>query len=171
MVITMTKTRTENATVGCGVTARYPSLIVFLILCFSAATFGRLFPPDSWYASLNRPDYAPPNWVFGPVWTVLYLMIAVAGWLVWKSSVSTGKRLTLTMFGIQLLLNAVWSVIFFGWHQPGWALLEIGVLWLTIATTILSFKRHSSPAAVLLFPYLAWVSFAAIFNYGFWSLN
>jgi benzodiazapine receptor len=151
--------------------SKYPALVAFVVLCFAAATIGRFFPPDHWYASLNRPSYAPPNWVFGPVWTILYLMMAVSGWLVWKSHVSASKPRALTMFGVQLLLNAAWSAIFFGWHQPGWALLEMGLLWLALVATIVLFKRHSATAAMLLVPYLAWVSFAAVLNYGFWSLN
>jgi len=152
------------------VSSQYPALIAFVVMCFAAAGIGGFFPPDDWYASLNRPSYAPPNWVFGPVWTMLYLMMAVAGWLVWKSN-AAGRTLALTMFGVQLLLNAAWSVIFFGWHEPGWALLEMSTLWLAILFTIVLFKRHSVIAAVLLIPYLAWVSFAAVLNYGFWSLN
>jgi len=143
----------------------------FIVLCFSVAATGSLFPPDDWYASLTRPGYAPPNWLFGPVWTMLYLMIAIAGWLVWKSSPADSKRLALTAFGVQLLLNAAWSALFFGLHQPGWAFFEICLLWTAILTTILLFRRHSTAAAVLLMPYLAWVSFAAVLNYGFWSLN
>ena len=150
--------------------SQYPALIAFVVLCFAAAGIGGFFPPDDWYASLNRPSYAPPNWVFGPVWTVLYFMMAVAGLLVWKSN-AAGNVLALTMFGVQLLLNAAWSAIFFAWHQPGWALLDMSILWLAILTTIILFKRHSAIAAVLLIPYLAWVSFAAVLNYGFWSLN
>ena len=167
----MSQPQAPKTSVTHATSAQYPALIVFVVLCFAAAGIGGFFPPDSWYASLNRPSYAPPNWVFGPVWTLLYVMMAVAGWLVWKSSGSVGKRFALTMFGIQLVLNAAWSVIFFGWHQPGWAFLEICMLWLAIATTVVSFKRRSSAAAVLLIPYLAWVSFAAVLNYGFWSLN
>ncbi|MCL4104742.1 UNVERIFIED_CONTAM: hypothetical protein GTU68_034181 [Idotea baltica] len=97
-------------------------------------------------------------------------MMAVAGWLVWRS-VAAGKNLALTLFGVQLLLNSAWSVIFFGWRQPGWALLEISILWLAILTTIVLFKRHSPTSAILLIPYLVWVSFASVLNYGFWSLN
>ena len=103
------------------VSTQYPALIVFVVLCFAAAGTGGFFSPDDWYASLNRPSYAPPNWVFGPVWTVLHLIMAVAGWLAWKSNVSAGKARVLTMYVVQLLLNAAWSAIFFGWHQPGWA--------------------------------------------------
>jgi len=151
--------------------AQYPALVFFIILCFAVAATGRFFPPDEWYASLNRPGYAPPNWVFGPVWTVLYLMMAVSGWLVWKSQGTVSKRAALSVFGSQLVLNAAWSAIFFGMHNPGWALVEICFLWLAISWTIVLFRPHSMPASLLLIPYLAWVSFAAVLNYGFWSLN
>jgi translocator protein len=166
----MSKSQIATPAGMAAVSPQYPALISFVVLCFAAAGIGGFFPPDDWHASLNRPSYAPPNWVFGPVWTMLYLMMAVAGWLVWKSN-TAGKALALTMFGVQLLLNAAWSAIFFGWHQPGWALLEMSILWLAIVTTIVLFKRHSSTATVLLIPYLAWVSFAAALNYGFWALN
>lgn len=166
----MTESQVVTSSVTPAARLQFPALIGFVVLCFAAAGIGGFFPPDDWYASLNRPSYAPPNWVFGPVWTILYLMMAIAGWLVWKST-TAGKALALTMFGVQLLLNSAWSAIFFGWHQPGWALLEICILWLAIATTILLFKRHSTSAAMLLLPYLAWVSFASVLNYGFWSLN
>jgi benzodiazapine receptor len=148
----MTKLLAANSSGESAGNGQYPALIVFVVLCFSAAAIGGFFPPDGWYASLSRPTYAPPNWVFGPVWTLLYLMIAVAGWRVWKSNVSAGKRFAFTMFGIQLLLNAAWSAIFFGWHKPDWALLEMGILWLAILTTIVLFKRHSLTAALLLPP-------------------
>jgi len=150
---------------------RLGSLVCFVVLCFSIAATGGFVPPDDWYASLTRPSYAPPNWVFGPVWTVLYLMIAVSGWLVWISPKSRYKRAAMTAFGVQLVLNAAWSALFFGLHQSGWALAEICGLWLAILTTIILFRRLSIPAARLLVPYFAWVSFAAVLNYGFWSLN
>lgn len=150
---------------------RLASLFIFIVLCFSVAASGAFFPPDDWYAGLTRPAYAPPNWVFGPVWTVLYLMIAISGWLVWTSPVSPSKRTALIAFTLQLLLNAAWSAIFFGLHQPGWSLVEICLLWTAILTTILLFRRHSTTAAALLIPYLAWVSFATVLNFGFWSLN
>jgi len=150
---------------------RFGSLIAFVAVCFGVAATGALFPPNDWYASLTRPSYAPPNWVFGPVWTVLYLMIAISGWLVWRSPEPTSKRAAMTAFGIQLLLNAAWSALFFGMHQPAWSLVEICFLWLAILATILIFRRHSSTASLLLIPYLVWVSFATVLNYGFWSLN
>lgn len=147
------------------------TLVVFIALCFSVAATGAFFPPNEWYASLNPPGYAPPNWVFGPVWSVLYLMIAVSGWLVWKSPGAISKRTAFVAFGAQLLLNAGWSALFFGLRSPGWALVEICLLWLAILTTIVLFRSHSKTAALLLVPYLAWVSFAAVLNFGFWSMN
>jgi benzodiazapine receptor len=149
----------------------YGMLFVFIGLCFSAAGTGVFFPPDEWYATLTRPEFAPPNWVFGPVWTILYLMIAVSGWLVWKSAAFNVTRPALTVFAVQLVLNSAWTAIFFGWHRPGLALIEMCVLWLSIVATIMLFRRHSKIAANLLTPYLAWVSFAMLLNYGFWRLN
>lgn len=155
--------------VGAGANA--VALFGFIVLCFAAAAIGGLFPPDEWYRTLVRPSFAPPNWVFGPVWTVLYLMMAVAVWLVWKESGFAAARLAITAFVVQLLLNAAWTIIFFGWHAPGIAFLEIVALWLAIVVTMALFRRHSKTAALLLLPYLAWVGFASVLNYGFWSLN
>lgn len=149
----------------------YAGLAVFIVVCFMVAATGSLFPPDDWYASLMRPQYAPPNWVFGPVWTVLYLMIAVSGWLVWTAPGPLSKRPAMFAFAVQLLLNAAWSAIFFGLHEPGWALVEICILWVAILTTTLMFRHHTKMASGLLLPYLAWVSFATLLNYGFWLVN
>lgn len=166
---------TGKASTGTNSTAskknEYSALAFFIMLCFAVAATGGLFPPDDWYASLTRPRYAPPNWVFGPVWTMLYLMMAVSGWMVWKSTERRSKRTALVAFGTQLILNAVWSAIFFGLHKPGWALVEICFLWLAILCTIVLSRPHSKTAAILLMPYLAWVNFAAVLNFGFWSLN
>ena len=151
--------------------AQYFAFVCFTVLCFSVAATGTFFPPDDWYASLNRPSFAPPNWVFGPVWTVLYLMMAVSGWMVWNTPTKISKRAAFVAFGLQLLLNAGWSAIFFGLHEPGWALTEMLFLWLAILSTIVVFRHQSNTAAMLLIPYFLWVSFAAILNYGFWSLN
>ena len=150
---------------------QFGALCVFVVVCFSVAATGGLFPPDDWYRSLQRPVYAPPNWVFGPVWTMLYLMISVSGWLVWKCADHDSIRPALTAYAVQLLLNGAWTAIFFGWHRPGLALIEICALWFAILMTILLFKPKSTVAAILLLPYLMWVSFAAVLNYGFWSLN
>lgn len=149
---------------------RYSMLGVFLLVCFAVAASGAAFSPDEWYRSLNRPPLTPPGWLFGPVWTALYIMMAVSGWLVWDRGAAE-KRSAMTAYAIQLALNAGWSALFFGLHRPGLALLEICLLWIAIATTAWRFRPHSPTAAVLLLPYLGWVSFATYLNLGFWWLN
>ena len=145
------------------------ALLLFIILSFAAAAGGALFPPGAWYAELSRPAFAPPNWVFGPVWTLLYLMIAIAGWLVWR--VTGWRSRPMALWGAQLALNALWTPLFFGLHWLGVALLEMTALWLVILLTVRTFFRVSRPAGVLMVPYLAWVSFAWVLNLGFWWLN
>lgn len=147
------------------------ALVLFLLICFAAAAVGSLFPPGDWYADLTRPSFAPPNWVFGPVWTVLYVAMAIAAWLVWREAGLRKGRVAFTLFGIQLLLNAAWSILFFGLHSLGAALIDLSLLWLAIAATIFAFSRHSKTSALLLVPYLGWVTFAGWLNYGFWTLN
>lgn len=147
------------------------SLIIFLLICFAVAGLGSLATTPNipnWYAGLNKPSWNPPNWLFGPVWTLLYAMMAVAGWLVWKRA---GWGTALTCFAVQLALNLAWSFIFFGAHQTGLAFLEIVLLWLAIVATIISFWSVSKTAAGLLIPYLLWVSFAATLNFTIWRLN
>lgn len=144
-------------------------LAIFVLLAFLAAAPGAMFPPGVWYTTLERPFYAPPSWVFGPVWTLLYIGIAVAGWLVWRRiGLRTGP---MRLWGTQLLLNALWTPLFFGLNWLGVALFEMALLWLAILFCIRSFWRVSRPAAILLMPYLAWVSFAWLLNAGFWWLN
>lgn len=123
-----------------------------------------------WYADLVRPSWTPPSWVFGPVWTVLYLMMAVSVWLVWRRRDRNVSR-PLALFAVQLTLNVGWSWLFFGLHAPLVALIEIVILWIAIAATIVSFWRYSRPAAILLIPYLAWLTYATTLNFGFWQLN
>jgi len=118
----------------------------------------------------SRPPLTPPGWLFGPVWTTLYIMIATSGWLIWLSE-KTGKAAALGVYALQLLLNAGWSAIFFGLHRPGLAALEIVCLWVSIVATIVAFRLHSRMAAGLLVPYLLWVSFATYLNVGFWLGN
>ena len=149
-------------------------LVVAIAICFLAAAIGGFATSSSvndWYADITKPSWNPPDWIFGPVWTVLYLMMGVSAWLVWKKSGFKDSGYALAVFAIQLALNTTWSVIFFGLRQPGWALVEIIVLWLSIAITIAMFHRHSKLAAGLLVPYLLWVTFAAGLNYSIWSLN
>jgi translocator protein len=145
------------------------ALAVFLVLVSFAALFGAWFEPGLWYAGLHKPPLTPPNWLFGPVWSVLYLAIAVAAWLVWRSPRRSG--LALTLWGAQLLLNATWSFLFFGLQRPGLALVEIVALLLLVAVTAASFYRVLPLAGALLTPYAAWVGFAAYLNAGLWYLN
>ena len=143
----------------------------WLALCFSASAMGALFMPGDWYGALQKPAWNPPNWVFGPVWMLLYLMMAVAVWMVWQHGGWVKQRKPLTCFLIQLGLNAAWSPLFFGMRRPDLAFLDIVLLWLAIAVTILSFWKVHRAAAWLLTPYLAWVSFASALNFAIWQLN
>lgn len=149
-------------------------LAAFLILCLLAAGIGSLFTAssvDSWYAQLEKPAWTPPGWVFGPVWTLLYIMMAIAGWLVYRERGFLGAKLPLSFFLLQLMLNVLWSVIFFGLHRPGLAFLEILALWLAIAITAVLFWLVKPLAGLLLVPYLGWVAFAAILNFAIYRLN
>ena len=147
------------------------ALVGWVLLCFAAAAFGGLFMPGEWYASLKKPAWNPPGWVFGPVWTALYTMMAVAAWLVWKRGGFAAQRRPLLIFYVQLALNAAWTPLFFGLKQPGWAFTEMVLLWLAIGGTLVVFRRVSRAAAWLLAPYLAWVSFAAALNFTLWRMN
>ena len=146
-------------------------LSIWIALCFGAAAIGTQFPPGKWHAELAKPDWNPPNWVFGPVWTALYLMMAIAVWLVWHDRGWSGARLAITLFLFQLVLNACWSWLFFGMHRPDLALVDIALLWLAIAATIGQFWQISRIAAYLLLPYLLWVTFATALNFSIWRLN
>ena len=123
------------------------------------------------YGDLVQPAWAPPAWLFGPVWSVLFLAIGVSAWLVWQRHGFRGARSALLLFVAQLVANALWSWLFFAWHQGALAVAEIVVLWVLIAQTIWSFWRLHRLAAMLLVPYLAWVSFAAVLNVSLWQLN
>jgi benzodiazapine receptor len=127
---------------------------------------------NGWYALANKPSFNPPNWIFAPVWTLLYLLMGIALYLVWKSEANKGlKRQAIGLFAIQLVLNFFWSIIFFYAHQPGWAFVEIIALWAMILLTILWFGKISPAAAWLLVPYISWVSFASLLNFAIWILN
>ncbi|TXH75093.1 MAG: tryptophan-rich sensory protein [Lysobacteraceae bacterium] len=142
-----------------------------MMLCFATALPAAWFPPGEWYLALNKPSWHPPTWVFGPVWSTLYVMMAVSAWSVWRRGGFARQSLPLAMFLVQLVLNAAWSPLFFGLQHPGVALIEILVLWLAILATLVIFRRVHRPAAWLLVPYLAWVSFAAVLNGTLWRLN
>jgi translocator protein len=155
---------------------RYPwiGLIVLLILCFAVAGVGGLTTTPNipiWYASLAKPSWTPPDWVFGPVWSMLYMSMAVAAWLVWRQAGLVGATVPMALFGIQLLLNALWSWLFFGLHSPGAASVDIVLLWMAIPATMVVFWRRSTVAGILFVPYLVWVSFASVLNLAIWRLN
>jgi tryptophan-rich sensory protein len=149
------------------------ALGMFTLACFVAAGLGSLFTMVSlgtWYGGLVKPSWNPPNGVFGPVWTVLYATMAVAGWLVWRRG-GLASWLALRWFAVQLVLNVGWSAVFFGLQMPGLAVLEIVVLWLAIVATLITSWRVSRLAGILFVPYLLWVSFAAVLNFAIWRLN
>lgn len=125
----------------------------------------------AWYAGLTKPSFNPPNWLFGPVWTTLYILMGISFYLVWKQPVSKERNRALLLFTVQFILNFCWSFIFFGMHETGWALAEMIVLWIMILITIFSFIRFSATAAWLLVPYILWVSFAMVLNAAIWRLN
>lgn len=151
------------------------SLAVAIIICQLSGIIGSLFTLTAvreWYSTLIRPSFAPPSWVFGPVWTTLFALMGIAAWLVWSKGIKRRNvKVALGIFLAQLVLNTVWSLLFFGLHSPGGALIEIVFLWAAIAASIIAFAKISKPAAWLLAPYILWVSFAAYLNYSFWILN
>ncbi|RYZ62125.1 MAG: tryptophan-rich sensory protein [Chitinophagaceae bacterium] len=127
---------------------------------------------NSWYQTIEKPSWQPPGWLFGPVWTTLYILMGIALYLVWKSNASPKvKRMAITLWVIQLVFNFFWSFIFFSQHQIDWALAEILVLWFFILLTIIYFARISKLAAWLLVPYISWVSFASLLTYTIYKLN
>lgn len=144
------------------------TLSAFILTTFCAPLIGILSAPGAWYAALIKPSWNPPAWIFGPAWTLLYTLMAVAAWLVWKRD---GWRRPLQLYGLQLALNAAWTPLFFGAHALGWALVEIVVLWIAILFTLLSFRRVSRAAGWMLVPYLVWVTFATALNFTLWRLN
>ncbi|HYM03425.1 MAG TPA: TspO/MBR family protein [Stellaceae bacterium] len=152
----------------------WATLVVAVLVTAAAALIGTLATVPSipgWYAQLAKPWWTPPDALFGPVWTILYLMMAVAAWLVWRAAGWSGGATAHALYGAQLAFNAAWSVLFFGLHLIGTGLIDIALLWLAIAATIAAFTKHSRAAALLLVPYLLWVSYAATLNFGIWRLN
>jgi len=143
----------------------------WLALCFAAACGAVFVSNDGSYADLQKPSWNPPAWVFGPAWSLLYILMAVAAWLVWREGGWKAHGWALGLFLLQWLLNALWIPLFFGLHRPGLAFAEITMLWLVIAATVASFWRVREVAGALLAPYLVWVSFAAALNFTVWRLN
>lgn len=152
---------------------KIPSLLGWFALCFAASAIGALatLQAQTFYSQLIQPAWAPPPSVFGPVWTLLYAMMAVAAWLVFSSGGFRGDRVARALFLTQLAANSLWSWLFFAWHLGSLALIDIGLLWLLIAATIFCFWRVRPLAGWLLIPYLLWVSFASALNYSLWQLN
>lgn len=148
------------------------SLVVFLLLTAGAAAFGGMFTQGTWYDSLTKPALNPPGWIFGPVWTILYILMALAAWLVWRTESQKSERgIAIGLFLLQLLLNAFWSWIFFGMHDLTWALIDILALNLLIIATIIAFYRINRTAAWMIVPYWLWVSFATYLTWAIRGLN
>jgi tryptophan-rich sensory protein len=149
-------------------------LVASILICFAAAGIGSLFTIPAtagWYATLNKHSWNPPNRIFGPVWSTLYLLMGISAWLIWRERGFKGAAFALTFFALQLALNALWSYLFFGLHNPGLALIEIIFLWIAILATLIAFSRLNTIAGALLLPYILWVTFAAFLNYTIWKLN
>lgn len=147
--------------------------VAWVAVCFIAAAIGSVpsMQAGPFYTQLMRPEWAPQPALFGPVWTILYALMGIAAWLAWRVGGFRAARTALTLFLVQLALNALWSWLFFGWHLGGLAFAEIVLLWVLIVATLVSFWRLKPLAGALLVPYLLWVSFASALNYSVWQLN
>jgi tryptophan-rich sensory protein len=155
-------------------TQQLMGLAGWLALCFVTAGVGAVASANakSFYSELVQPAWAPPGWLFGPVWTVLFVLMAIAAWLVWRAPAAPAtRRWALGLFVVQLVANALWSWLFFAWQQGAWAFAEVIVLWVLIALTCAAFWRIRPLAGALLLPYLAWVGFAACLNWVLWQAN
>jgi tryptophan-rich sensory protein len=149
-------------------------LLAAIAICESAGGIGAIATSDgtkTWYPTLKKPSFNPPGWIFAPVWTILYALMGVSAWLLWKRRGDARVAQAGTLFAVQLALNTLWSFIFFKWRSPGWAFLEIITLWAAIAMTIRALWRISPLAGALMLPYLAWTSFAMLLNGRIWQLN
>jgi tryptophan-rich sensory protein len=146
-------------------------LLVWIVVSFAPGAVGGRFLPGEWYRALDKPPWTPPGWVFGPAWTLLYLSMGVAAWLVWRERGWQRAALPLAVYGVQLVLNGLWSWLFFGLRRPDLALADIVALWAAIATTIVTFWGVRPLAGAILLPYLAWVSFATALNASIWRRN
>lgn len=150
------------------------ALIIAIIIPLAIGGTAALFTVPNiqgWYQGLIKPSFNPPNWIFAPVWNTLYILMGIASYLVWRERKLKNVTPALSLYFIQLVLNFFWSLIFFELHQPGYAFVEVLILWLFIFSTIISFSRINKAAAWLLVPYISWVSFASLLNYEIWRLN
>jgi benzodiazapine receptor len=150
-------------------------LVISLIVCQFAGFIGSVFTMPAiptWYVSLNKPPFTPPNWLFSPVWIFLFVLMGISAFLVWSKGFGDKRvRIALSIFAVQLILNILWSAVFFGFRSPLAGLIEIAILWIAIWLTILNFFKVSKTAGLLLMPYILWVSFAAVLNFFIWRLN
>lgn len=150
-------------------------LITSIVICQLAGVIGSLFTRPAiptWYATLEKPSFTPPNGVFSPVWITLFVLMGIAAFLVWNKGLSDQRvKIALSIFAVQLILNVLWSVMFFGLRSPLAGLIDIVILWIAISLTVLSFFPISRAAGLLLIPYILWVSFAAVLNFSIWRLN
>jgi benzodiazapine receptor len=146
-------------------------LIMSFVLVAAVAAIGGRSGPGEWYARLAKPPWTPPDRLFGPVWTLLYILMAISAWLVWRKAGLRPAAAALSVYLCQLVLNGLWSWIFFNRHRIGWALVDIAALWVMILFTVILFRRVRPVAGALFIPYLVWVSFAGILNFELWRLN
>jgi len=152
----------------------YIKFIISIIVPLSIGFIGSLFTSisvNTWYTTINKPAFNPPNWIFGPVWTVLFILIGISFYLVWSLDFGNNKWLTIGIFSLNLLLNLSWSLLFFGLKNPFLAFIEIIILWMVILANIIVFYTVSKISGILLIPYLLWVGFASILNYYIYILN
>lgn len=153
---------------------KWPSLIVFLAVTFVIQIIAGWWTSTSvstWFTTLAKPAWNPPGWVFGPVWTLLYIGIAVAGWRVWLKRGIQDVRVAMILYAVQFALNLAWSGLFFGLRNPGYGLIDIVLLFIAIALTIRAFRRIDGPATLIMIPYFLWVGFASALNFTIWRLN
>ncbi len=149
-------------------------LLAFLVICLGISVAGGAATASSvgtWYQTLQKPFFNPPNWLFAPVWTALYIMMAIAGWRVWRAHGLRGARAAMALFAVQLALNLAWSFLFFGYRMIGAALIEIVLLLMAILVTTVLFWKRDRLAGMLFVPYAGWVAFATILNFALWRLN
>lgn len=143
----------------------------FVVIAFLPAVAGRFFTPGDWYGELQKPTWTPPTWVFAPAWTVLYLLIGISGYLAWSRSSGRRRSVPFIVYGTQLFLNALWSILFFGLHSPGLAFGDLVALWIAILGNGVLFWRINRASGYLLIPYFLWTSFAGALNLAIWRLN
>lgn len=146
-------------------------LIAAVGICLAVGLWGSRFEPGPWYGELRKPAITPPNWVFPVVWTALYVLMGVAAWWLWMKAPWRQAWPALTVFAGQLVLNGLWSWIFFGQHRIGWAMVDLAALWAAVLAATVLFGRQSAAAGIMMLPYLGWVSFAGVLNAWFWAIN